>query len=107
METKYGSVDNKAFILYLNRMKDRVFKILPMHEENCETIDSYIYSLNRELMSHENISCCDKYSENVIELVNTIEGLKEGEDIANVKSDVFKSISIIKRMIKSIERGGC
>jgi len=106
MNTKYGKLPNEVVVTSLKRLVGKVYKILPMREEKCETLDEYVENLLRELINHKELIEHLKYEEELMSLINTLEGLKNNElEFSIFRSDVLKSLSIIKKMIGNIERG--
>ena len=45
-----NGLPNKALKSYLHNLINKVYKILPMKEEKCETLNSYLLSLQNELI---------------------------------------------------------
>lgn len=99
MNTKYGilnqSVAEKGFQQYVGKF----FKILPMFEEKCPTLPQYVHSLNREMVGLSHLVNELENKEEFLTLVATLEGLSRNDiSVDEVKSDVFKSISILKKL---------
>lgn len=106
MNTKYGKLPNEVIVASLKRLVGKVYKILPMREEKCETLDEYVGNLLRELINHKELVESLKYEEELMSLINTLEGLKDNElEFSVFRSDVLKSLGIIKKMIGNIEGG--
>lgn len=106
MKTKYGNIPNQVIISSLERLTGKVFKILPMREEDCKTLDEYVSNLLRELINSHEIIENIKFEGELFSLISTLEGLADNEiDITVCKSDVFKSIEIIKKMIGNLKGG--
>lgn len=98
MTTNYGEINNKQVIAYFDKLVNRVFKILPMSEENSDTIDEYVNSLVRELIGNSKIL----YGEELLIVVGTLKGLPY-ENHKLLKSDIFKAIDIIEKVKKRVE----
>lgn len=92
MDTKYGVIDGSSIDAYLAKLIGRVFKIIPMSEENCKTLDSYIDSLVRELIGNSNIFL----GEELLVVCGTLKGLNF-ESHKQLKSDIFKVIDLIAK----------
>jgi hypothetical protein len=106
METKYGTIPNQVVICSLERLTGKVFKILPMREEECKTLDEYVGNLIRELINSKSLIVNLQFEGELLSLICTLEGLTDNEiDISVCKSDVFKSIDIIKKMVGNLKRG--
>jgi hypothetical protein len=106
MNTKYGQISKASFDLYINRLISRVFKILPLKEEKCETLDEYVESLLRELSGNQEIILFLQENEEFLSLMGTLENLPSEEDMKIYRSDVFKCIAIIRKLHASADRGG-
>lgn len=99
MNTKYGTINQEVVDKGLQQYVGRFFKILPMFEEQCPTLTQYVQSLNREMIGLSYLVLkLDDYEE-FLSLVATLENLARKDlTVEEVKSDVFKSISILKKM---------
>jgi hypothetical protein len=105
MNTKYGNIPDQLVISYLERLTGKVYKILPMKEEKCNTLDEYIENLLRELISNKDVIEEQKYEGDMMTLINTMNALIGQECFDEFRSDVLKSLNIIKKMKKSFKRG--
>lgn len=92
METKYGVLDSKQIDGYLSKLIGRVFKIIPMSEEECETLDSYVDSLVREILGNSKIFLGDE----LFSICGTLKGLNF-DSHKQLKSDIFKAIALIDK----------
>lgn len=92
METKYGVLDSKQIDGYLSKLIGRIFKIIPMSEEGCETLDSYIDSLVREMIGNSQIFLGDE----LLSICGTLKGLNFNSH-KQLKSDIFKAIDLIDK----------
>jgi hypothetical protein len=99
MRTKYGSIANSVAEKGFQQYVGKFFKILPMYEEKCPTLSQYIQSLNREMIGLSYLVTQMENQEEFLTLVATLESLSRIDiSVEEVKSDVFKSISILKKM---------
>lgn len=89
----------------MERLIGKVYKILPMKEEGCETLDQYISNLLRELVSNKDLMNDLKFEGELLSVINTLHGLIEQENFEEFRSDVLKSLGIIKNIIKRLKRG--
>ena len=106
MITKYGEIPNKLVRSSLKRYIGKTYKILPMTEEECETVDVYVSSLLKEIIGNYKLLDDLKYEGEFLSLIGTLQSLeKNNMDLDECKQDVFKAIDIIKKMIKRIDRG--
>lgn len=99
MKTKYGAIHQEVAEKGFQQYVGKFFKILPMYEEQCPTLSQYVQSLNREMVGLSNLVVNMQNEEEFLTLVATLEGLNRKDiTVEEVKSDVFKSISILKKM---------
>lgn len=97
----------KALNSYLHNLINKVYKILPMKEEQCDTLTSYILSLENEL-----IGCYELWDilDDVPQFLTVISIIRylsvEEYDISTCKREVFKAIHLIEKVIKDIEKEG-
>lgn len=106
MQTKYGSIPDQVIISSLNRLLGKVYKILPMREEECKTLDEYISNLIRELVNTKSLIESLQFEGELLSLLSTLEGLTDNDiDFTLFRSDVFKSMDIIKKMIGNLKGG--
>lgn len=84
---------------YFHWLVNQFYKILPIRENNSPTLTKYISSLQRELIGCKLFLpalCDDEY---YLSLLSMLEHMNfDCSDIAVLRSDVFKSISIIKKL---------
>lgn len=92
METKYGVINSGQVDAYLAKLINRVFKIIPMNEERCLTLESYTESLVREIFGNSKIFL----GEELFIVSGTLKGLNY-ESHKQLKSDIFKMIDLIDR----------
>ena len=96
-----NAIPNKAVKAYLKTLIDKVYKILPMKEENSETLHCYLSGL-----THELVGCYQLYYELVDEprflsVVNIVKYLETNDyDTATCKREVFKAIKLIQNITK-------
>ena len=92
---------------YLQNLIDKVFKILPMKEEQCGTLPSYLRSLESEL-----VGCYKLWDEladepQFLALINVVNYLTVEEyDVAVCKREVFKAIHLVESVKKNIREEG-
>jgi hypothetical protein len=103
MNTKYGKLSNITVEVGLEGYIDKIFKILPMREEKCPTLTIYIQGLIREFMGNSSLMEGLLYEKEFLSLVGTLENLISDDiKFEEFRSDVFKSISIVKKMKKNL-----
>lgn len=92
MNTLYGVIDNKQVISYLDKLTNRVFKVIPMSEEKSITLEKYVDSIVRELFGNSTIV----FEDELLGIVGTLKGLDYGNH-SKLRSDIFKVLDIIDR----------
>lgn len=102
MMTKYGEMNDELLVNYLKRLIGKVYKIVPLKEEKSETLLPYIQSLLRELLGCKELIVALRNDGEFISILGTLENLLNEVDQKIYKSDVFKCISIIKKIQSQI-----
>lgn len=92
MNTVYGGIDNKQVISYLDKLTNRVFKIIPMSEEKSTTLERYIESIVRELFGNSKVV----FEDELLAIVGTLKGI-DFDNHSKLRSDIFKVLDIIDR----------
>lgn len=100
MITKYGmEITSNMLEQYLDRLIGRVFKLLPLWEENKEYFANNQTSLVQELCGGESlILYCGFY----IELINKLQALSEIDEHKYIKKHVRECIDIIYTLKKKV-----
>lgn len=93
--------NNNLYINYLNSLISKVYKILPMKEEQNTTTEAYISSLIFELHGFENLLNEYHNDARILTIICILESLKEPNISHGVyKSEVFKCISLIEQILR-------
>lgn len=99
-------VDDKAIRKYLQLVINKIFKILPLYEENNETLEVYIESLILEVKGFIAVYGSVGVTE-YISVVSTLEGIqKKVQEEGNqptVKREVFKTIDTVNKIRHMLE----
>lgn len=103
MNTKYGNLPDESLVVYVNSMISKVYRMLPMKEENVSTIDTYISSTLREFIGQKELIDKFKDDKNLFAILGVLEHLLQEDDISNFKSDIFKVINLIEKMKLSLD----
>lgn len=107
IQVKYGELSNTSLQNYYEFLIGKLFKILPMKEQNCSTLQSYLKSLQRELIGNSRLLYQLKDEPQFISLLNIIQFFIDEEyNIEDCKSEVFRAISIVKDINKKYFKGG-
>jgi hypothetical protein len=104
MKTKYGGeISNVAVAEYFEMLIGKIYKTLPMFEDsNCLTLDSYLFSLLKELCGGSSL-LEDKY---FVELIANLESLFFIDNQKKFKSQVFKCTNLCRKIcdrLKGVE----
>ena len=82
-------------------MVNQFYKILPIKEESESTLTQYMKSLQRELLGCKALMTALDNDSQYLSLLSILQYLIENDcDVATVRSDVFKAISIVKKLQK-------
>jgi hypothetical protein len=92
MKIQYGLVSENQLDSYLSKLIGRVFKIIPMNEEEVDTLDVYVDSLLREIFGNSKVF----YGEELLSICGTLKGINFKHH-KSLKRDIFKAIDIIDK----------
>ena len=99
IETKYYAIPNQYFANYFKFLIGRVWKILPMTEEENIHLKDYMESLQRELIGNMNLVESLKYDGYFITLLNKIEFLiNEKCEHKVLRKEVFECVDLINKL---------
>ena len=102
MNTKYGKLSNVPVEVGLESYMDKIFKILRC-KKNVPPLTIYIQGLIREFMGNSSLMEGLLYEKEFLSLAGTLENLISDDiKFEEFRSDVFKSISIVKKMKKNL-----
>lgn len=96
IKTLYNNIPANLHVRYMDNLINRVFKILPLKEENSETVDVYIKNLLYELTGNKELIVYlnnDSRYEAVISNLHKLISLKE-----NYRTVVFNTIALIEQI---------
>lgn len=84
---------------YVSSLVNKLFKILPLKEENSDTLCAYLKSLQRELCGFNKIvngSDCAY----IVSIMSVLQYLIDHDesDVGVVRSEVFRAISLCKKI---------
>ena len=86
---------------YLKRLVGRFYKILPIKENNEDTLNSYMVSFQDELIGLNNVVELLHNDESYLSLIAILQYLIDHDcDICDVRREVFNAISICKSLRK-------
>jgi hypothetical protein len=90
---------------YFDLLINKLFKVIPMKENNSNTLNEYLRSLRIEILGYISLSELFNNDAKFLSIVNTIEYLSNNEINEKIcKREIFKCISIIEKIKKSLEK---
>lgn len=97
IEVKYGMLPKENFCKYFEFLINKTYKILPLKEENSDTLKSYLESYQRELIGNMDLIPLLVDEPRFITVLNTMQFLISEEYSDKVcKREVFKCIHILE-----------
>ena len=97
IEVKYGMLPKENFCKYFEFLINKTYKILPLKEENSDTLKSYLESYQRELIWNMDLIPLLVDEPRFITVLNTMQFLISEEYSDKVcKREVFKCIHILE-----------
>lgn len=103
VQVNYSIIPNEFFINYFDFLISKVFKCLPMKENNEITLSTYMESLLRELIGNKELIIELKGSPIFLSLLGKIEYLIQNEvDMKTYKKDIFDCITLIEKLKKEV-----
>lgn len=101
MTNKNIDLSNNMFNKYLSSLVGQFYKILPLKESGEKSLGKYIDSLQREMLGCYDLIILLDNDELYLSLLSILEYLKENDcETEIVKREVFKAISICKKLHK-------
>ena len=104
LKLKYEEVSTEDIVFYLKRVRGKVFKILPMSEEQDETLPIYVASLLHQISGSFMAIEGREYEKNMIlEIIFSLEPFTCNHSCFShevYKREVFKSVGIINKIIE-------
>jgi hypothetical protein len=99
--TKYGlNIPNITLMSYFKGLIGKIYKFLPLREENCNTLDLYYTYIMKELNGGNKLILDDKL---FIELLLNLEGVIDIEDFKTYRSQILKCISVCQKIINDLQ----
>lgn len=107
IEVQYGLLPNETFCKYFEFLINKTYKILPMKEENSETLKSYLESYQVELIGNKQLVKLLIDEPQFITVLNTMQFLIDSDySIETCKKEVFKCIRILNKINKKYFKKG-
>lgn len=103
-----NKLSNKLLRNYLRGLVGRFFKILPMKEENEETLPVYLKSLQTELIGFKELVKALKYDSDYVTLLAVLQFMIDNPDcpVDDIRREVFSAISICYKLRSNHTKGG-
>lgn len=96
MKTIYNNIPDNLHYNYLNNLINRVFKILPLKEENSPTVQTYIVSLLSELTGNKELIAVVNNDSRYETILSNLQSLVTEQEI--YRTIVFNTINLIVQM---------
>lgn len=97
-------ISNELANEYLSVLISKLFKILPLRENNSDTLHEYLQSLQIEIIGSLDIIDNLHNDAKVVSIINTIQYFIDNDFGVDVcKREVFKCINIVKKIQNSLE----
>lgn len=98
IQTIYNPLSNEVYDDYMTLLINKIYKILPLKEEHSPTVVVYIESLLMEMTGNGKLILLLQNNGRYIGVVNTIESLKDCEDLQICKREIFKCIREVEKL---------
>ena len=104
IKTNYNLIPDKLYINYMDKLVNRVFKILPLKDEKSETVNTYITNLLFELTGNQELILFLNNDSQYEALLSNLQGLLI--DDSNYRSIILNCIPLIKSLKTKYCSGG-
>ena len=101
IDTVYGNqLQTEAMYNYLTVLVNRIFKILPIREQNEESLTTYMQSLQAELLGCKGLVSAIQNDASYLTLLSILQYLIDNPEctVREVKREVFRAISICNKL---------
>lgn len=88
---------------YIDSLVDSFFKILPMREDGCETLETYVRSFQLELIGCQTLISALQNDARILTLLSILQFFIDHPScpVEDVKREVFRAIRILGRLKKT------
>jgi len=110
IDVKYGTIPKENFCRYFEFLIDKTYKILPLKEENSDTLKAYLESYLRELIGNKELVKLLVDEHSFITVLNTMQFfISSTYSQKECKKEVFKCINILEKINEKYfkERNDC
>lgn len=104
MEININYIGNQFLINYLNFLINRVYKCLPMKENEEPTLSLHINSLLREIIGNQNLIVQLKNNANFVSLIGKLNylAITKNIDLKTYRKDIFDCIALIEKIKEEV-----
>lgn len=96
IKTLYNSIPVNLHISYMDKLINRVFKILPLKEEKSDTVEAYITSLLYELTGNKELIIYLNNDSRYEAILSNLQKLLSQDE--NYRTIVFNTITLITQI---------
>lgn len=107
IDVKYGFLPTNSLCNYFEFLINKIYKILPMREDNSKTLKIYLEGLLRELIGNKELVSILANEPRFVSVLNSIQFLiLEEYSVQVYKKEVFKCIHILSDIKTSYFKEG-
>ena len=93
--TKYGKeIENRNFNLYIDSLKNKTYKLLPLREEKLQW-EKHLDTILIEISGFNSITLNQV---KIISVLSKLEALKDLEDFQTYRKTIFESLNILEEL---------
>ncbi len=93
--TKYGKeIENRNFNLYIDSLKNKTYKLLPLREEKLQW-EKHLETILIEISGFNSITLNQV---KIISVLSKLEALKDLEDFQTYRKTIFESLNILEEL---------
>lgn len=93
--TKYGKeIENRNFNLYIDSLKNKTYKLLPLREEKLQW-EKHLETILIEISGFNSITLNQV---KIISILSKLEALKDLEDFQTYRKTIFESLNILEEL---------
>lgn len=96
MKTKYGTVPSPVFNDYRDSLINRIWILLPLKEEQCNTLTENIERLNRELNGL--LKLASTHNKYILTIMSLLENAMIETDFSAYRSDILRCCELAKKL---------
>lgn len=83
---------------YLCKLIDRIYKIIPLKEENVDSVGSYIENIVEEIMGNAELINSIDYDSRIMIVTSTLYSIIDATEHGTYKRSVFKCIRYVEQL---------